>query len=99
MSTYKVARTVHYAVTGGRLRRWQITHRVLEVIDGGPCHAPVELLVPTPDGDRRYEIACRRRVPSPEQCDACRIDVRIVEEHRVDDPAVAAGRDPQAGAA
>lgn len=83
MSTYLIARTVFYGPTGGRLRKWQVRNQVVGIIDGGECLTPAQFPVPGPDGDRVVTVACGRRVPSTQQCDACRVVVEVVEEHRV----------------
>jgi hypothetical protein len=47
-------------------------HRTLiDVIDGGPCRTPTSYRL---DG-RIHTIPCGRRVPSDDQCPACRIIV------------------------
>jgi hypothetical protein len=85
MNVYRLVRTVHYAADGrGQLRRVRVVNQVLEHAGGGPCLAPVTFPVPAPGGETRLvEVACGRRLRPGDQCDACRVEVEVVEERRV----------------
>lgn len=78
MSTYRVLRTVHHTVRDGRLSTLRIEHQVVEVLDAGPCQTPVRVRV----GDQVVLVACGRRRPAWEQCEACQTHVDVVEVHR-----------------
>jgi hypothetical protein len=97
MTTYKLIRTVHYARTGGRLRRVRVVTQVLDRTPGGPCLAPVNLPITVKGGETRLvPVACGRRLRPDEQCENCRVEIEVVEVRRVVHPAPAASPAPRA---
>jgi hypothetical protein len=83
MSTYRVARTVRYRHDGGELRKVGIEHRVVDVVDHGPCLDPIDVHLEVRGRTVTARVACKRRLPAEEQCDACRPHVEVVEAHRI----------------
>lgn len=84
MTVYKLVRTLHYATVGGKLRRVGVTTQVLDHTPGGPCQAPVNLPVTVKGGHTtQVPVACGRRLRPQDQCDACRVEVQVVEHRRV----------------
>lgn len=84
MTVYKLVRTVHYARQGGQLRRIRVVTQVLDRIDGGRCLAPVNLPITVKGGHTAsVPVACGRRLRPEDQCEACRVEVEVVEVRRV----------------
>jgi hypothetical protein len=79
MTTYRVARTVYYAVVNGRLSRWAVQHQILDVVPGGPCLAPVRVRV---DKETAL-VACGRRLPPNWQCPACAVRIELADVRRI----------------
>ena len=78
MSIYRIAvhQTTHTCPGEPTPHVTAIHRRVLTVIDGGPCRAPVTVRC----GDTTVTIACGRHEPTDRQCPACRT---IITEHTI----------------
>jgi hypothetical protein len=59
---------------------WQITRRVVQVVESGPCLAPVELHAthPATGGPVTVKVSCGRRRPVADRCRKCRPVVEVV---------------------
>jgi len=79
VTTYRVIRTVSYAVLHGRLSKWAIRHQVVEVVPGGPCQTPIRVTV----GKESALVACGRRLPPEWRCEACAVRIELVDVQRI----------------
>jgi hypothetical protein len=79
VTTYRVIRTVSYAVLHGRLSKWATQHQVVDVVPGGLCLAPIRVKV----GKETALVQCGRRLPPEWQCEACAVRIELVDVRRV----------------
>lgn len=77
MSRHRVEVTETYA-KGVKDNPWSVDRRVT-ASESSACLSPVEIKA---NGQKRL-IACGRRLPADQQCEACRVRIQVTEVRRV----------------